>query len=229
MVQSDLFLGKNSAGKANLSETEKAAVIFHEAIYAYRRENGDKDSLRSRRIVGLLFSTLSNEEIRNTLIQLKEIKGGGFQTAYVEPKSGLKWSTPLPNKYANGCPGSKGQPNLQTCSRRIKMGKDSAAEQACENLGGRLPTNADYQALIRSFDHVEQYYGEPALTDSGFAAMKTAFKNALIEGCYWSTDMSSHLPPDRSSCFEFVTGYGTLLGDSRENPNPVLCVSENAN
>ncbi|QLY24048.1 hypothetical protein [Bdellovibrio sp. KM01] len=46
-----------------LSERSKAAMVLHEAIYAYRRSLGDTDSLNSRRIVGLAFSTLTDEEI----------------------------------------------------------------------------------------------------------------------------------------------------------------------
>ncbi|QDK45843.1 hypothetical protein DOM22_12120 [Bdellovibrio sp. ZAP7] len=55
----------------HLSERSKAAMVLHEAIYAYRRSLGDTDSLNSRRIVGLAFSTLPDEEISWHLSYLK--------------------------------------------------------------------------------------------------------------------------------------------------------------
>lgn len=60
LVQSELF--------NNLTETEKAALVYHEAIYALRRDvAGDKNSVSTRRIIGLLFSTLSTEELKREL------------------------------------------------------------------------------------------------------------------------------------------------------------------
>ncbi len=46
----------------NLTERAKAAMVLHEAIYAYRRAQGDTDSLNSRRIVGLAFSDTNPQE-----------------------------------------------------------------------------------------------------------------------------------------------------------------------
>jgi len=54
-----------------LSETEKAALVFHEAIYAYFRDlEGDTDSVKTRRIVGLIFSTLSSEDLTKALTDM---------------------------------------------------------------------------------------------------------------------------------------------------------------
>ncbi|WP_413293589.1 hypothetical protein ACLSU7_00650 [Bdellovibrio sp. HCB185ZH] len=65
----------------SLSERSKAALVLHEAIYAYRRSLGDTDSLNSRRIVALAFSTLTDEQLNWHLGYLKE------QTAYLYPSS----------------------------------------------------------------------------------------------------------------------------------------------
>ncbi len=51
LVQKNLFNA--------LNEEAKAALVIHEAIYAFRRGRGDADSINSRRIVGLAFSDLS--------------------------------------------------------------------------------------------------------------------------------------------------------------------------
>lgn len=51
-----------------LPNNEKAALIFHEAIYAYRRNTfGDSNSVVTRKMVGLIFSTLSDEELKSRL------------------------------------------------------------------------------------------------------------------------------------------------------------------
>lgn len=55
----------------NVSTLDKAALIWHEAIYAWLRDSGgDKDSRRARHIVGLLFSQLPPFEIQK---QIEEI------------------------------------------------------------------------------------------------------------------------------------------------------------
>ena len=64
LVQSDLFNHLST-------ETEKAALVYHEAIYAYRRDTAqDVDSVLTRRIVGLIFSTLSTDEVAKQLASL---------------------------------------------------------------------------------------------------------------------------------------------------------------
>lgn len=82
----------------SLSNLSKAALIFHEAVYANRRGVGgfgDKNSVISRRFVGIAFSTTSNSdflgEIENLLfilnvplylgdyeIELKKINSDGY-------------------------------------------------------------------------------------------------------------------------------------------------------
>ena len=64
MVQSEIF-------NALSSNTHRAATVVHEALYAYRRSLGDKDSVMSRRMVGLFFSTLSTDELKKELQKLE--------------------------------------------------------------------------------------------------------------------------------------------------------------
>lgn len=46
-----------------LTEMERAAVYLHEGVYSYMRtEYGDKNSVRTRKIVGILFSDLPDSE-----------------------------------------------------------------------------------------------------------------------------------------------------------------------
>lgn len=54
-----------------LGEVDKAALMIHEAVYAYLRERfQEKDSVCARRIVGLLFSTMRAEEVKKEIEKL---------------------------------------------------------------------------------------------------------------------------------------------------------------
>ena len=51
-----------------VSEMDKGALLLHEAVYRWMRaEYSDTNSVRSRQIVGLLFSTLSPDEINQRI------------------------------------------------------------------------------------------------------------------------------------------------------------------
>lgn len=56
------------------SETAKAALVFHEAIYKYRRDRGDKNSVITREIVGHIFSDLTDVELRDKLSSKYNVK-----------------------------------------------------------------------------------------------------------------------------------------------------------
>lgn len=61
------------------SETDKAALLMHEAVYAYlRKQMGDKNSVRARRVVGLLFSTLTRDALKK---EVEKQLGGSLDTA----------------------------------------------------------------------------------------------------------------------------------------------------
>ncbi len=64
---------------AKLSETDKGALILHEAIYAFLRDRyGDMTSVRTREIVGLLFSTLKSKDIREKIDAVLGYISGGI-------------------------------------------------------------------------------------------------------------------------------------------------------
>jgi formylglycine-generating enzyme required for sulfatase activity len=76
LLQSEVF---NS-----FSNSVKAALVLHEAVYAYRREvSGDANSVNARRIVGLIFSTLSNDELKKALESLGESETGAVGAKFV--------------------------------------------------------------------------------------------------------------------------------------------------
>ena len=80
-----------------LAEVDKAAMMFHEAIYAYLRDRyGDTDSVRSRQIVGYLFSDLKNVEISEKIKEiLGHITGGTTSMQFVKiPKGSFIMGSP---------------------------------------------------------------------------------------------------------------------------------------
>jgi len=99
LVQRQLF---NS-----LSETAKAALIFHEGVYATSRIfDQNIDSFEARRIVGLVFSSLSYEKVRSYLsgyqdsdlkygdyiLNMQQIDSHGFLAPFQNQKLGLEIS-----------------------------------------------------------------------------------------------------------------------------------------
>lgn len=63
-IMIDEFLWNSPA----LPTLDKAALLFHEAIYYWMRNTyGSTDSVKSRKVTGLLFSTLSPEQIKEKL------------------------------------------------------------------------------------------------------------------------------------------------------------------
>lgn len=58
LIRADLW------NSSNIGPIHKAALIWHEVIYSWLRDQyQDKDSIRARQIVGILFSTLQPQEI----------------------------------------------------------------------------------------------------------------------------------------------------------------------
>ena len=56
------------------SNAERAAMVIHEAVYAYRRtEFHDRNSSNARRVTGLLMSNLSIEELSRSLAQINPL------------------------------------------------------------------------------------------------------------------------------------------------------------
>ncbi|MBC75308.1 MAG: hypothetical protein CME64_04765 [Halobacteriovoraceae bacterium] len=59
-----ILVNEHLFNSSKLAEVDKAALMFHEAMYAYLRDRyGDSDSVRAREIVGYVFSNLKNIEI----------------------------------------------------------------------------------------------------------------------------------------------------------------------
>lgn len=92
-VQADLF--------SSLPEIDKAALVVHEAVYALRRDSQkDTNSVVSRRIVGLAFSTMTVKELVGEFGALemgRQALSPGTYTVSVEKVSSDGSITPMSN------------------------------------------------------------------------------------------------------------------------------------
>ena len=65
------LLDRDIIASEKFSDADFAALLAHEAIYATFRERfGDLNSVRTRRLVGLLFSRLSEDQLRSEALKL---------------------------------------------------------------------------------------------------------------------------------------------------------------
>lgn len=84
LVQADLF--------ASLPIAHRAALVLHEAIYAYRRELAeDQNSVATRRLVGLIFSEIAITELTKELDAILGRRGGPVGMKFVPIPAGAYW------------------------------------------------------------------------------------------------------------------------------------------
>ncbi|MCO4755300.1 MAG: formylglycine-generating enzyme family protein, partial [Bacteriovoracaceae bacterium] len=100
-----------------LPEVDKAALIFHEVIYAYLRDRyADTDSVRTREIVGYIFSDLKNVEVSE---KIEEALGHVRGTA-----SGMEFVTIPAGSFMMGSPGYERGRHSDEEQRRVRITYD---------------------------------------------------------------------------------------------------------
>lgn len=150
--------------------------------------------------------------------------------------SGLAWSKEVNNLYSNGCADKEEGKDISQCTlEKNEQGdlvldsegnpkvdiKTSLAAQACQRIGGRLPTKPEWESLIRNFDHTEEFAG-PRLTESGRASMQAQFGD-MDNWFFTSSVVSSN--PEIAYIFYFFTD-GLIAHQSRDfGAGAVRCVS----
>lgn len=83
-----VLVNKSLFNNPKLEEVDKAALIFHEAIYAFlRNQYRDENSVRARELNGVLFSDLNKDEI---LKRVEEVLGylGSAKMKFVKISAG---------------------------------------------------------------------------------------------------------------------------------------------
>ena len=172
--------------------------------------------------------------IAQDLAILKQLQPGQFVAVYTD-NSGLAWSKALPYPYTNGCVDANDQYDGSQCTfetningslklvdglRQVKI-SGSLAAQACDKVGGRLPTKAEIEGLIRNFNNTEEMYG-PKLTATGRAEMNAQFGDNM-NNWFWS---SSVLWSSPALAYVLLGGGGDLGNAGRSfNDYAVRCVS----
>lgn len=95
----DVYIRKDLFESPLFSEVERAALYIHEGVYAYLRErNDDTNSSRARKITGLLFAVLPDEEKAARIMEVLGAAGpvddGGDDDGNVEVSGYLCGLTP---------------------------------------------------------------------------------------------------------------------------------------
>lgn len=125
-----------------------------------------------------------------------------FTPILTDKKTGLIWGKTIPGKFTNGCMERNADGKITESGCRIRMSSkkeklvaNSAAITACENLGARLPSQFEFESLIRNFDHTDipsdpKYLpNDLRLTEKGVEQMRAAFGDLdkPIWAQYWAS------------------------------------------
>jgi len=165
---------------------------------------------------------------------LIKLTASQFTSVYMDSKNGLLWSKALPGTYTNGCVNSSGEYSYRNCTfetnrdgspklvddgiGEIKI-SDSLAAQACDKVGGRLPTKSEIESLIRNFDSIEGTRG-PRLTLKGRIEMQAKFGENMAKW-FWSASFNSSNP---ATAYYFDGTSGVVGEEFRKYPHAVRCV-----
>ncbi len=167
LVQAELF--------REFTETAKAAIVIHEGVYAYLRKSfHDTYSARTRAIVGLLFSNLSNDLLKQKLKEeiLKD---------YSKPRSSIQ-AAALPSKQLfPKTVSSSGRCHFwNSIEREIRTSANTKALLDCNNAGMDLCVPLNTYDSLTNDDHCEFTTAVQGYKSEypGRIAQKTNFANS---------------------------------------------------
>ena len=207
------------------SELNKAALIIHEAVYKYARENkGDTNSVRTREAVAHIFSDMDTDGLR-----LKLSKDGWFKSEPTDPlpdpekrttKTGAvfirdrslpalgeAWRDPRGLIWGDIIKRADGTGTVRS------MNHDNATAY-CDSIEARLPTKEEFIQL-------REYMGARAGTDEGYSHHDNQVLPNLSGHWFWSSSVS----PDSADYFyDFSRPYGGVDYHVRNLKNAVRCV-----
>jgi hypothetical protein len=113
----------------------------------------------------------------------------------------MVWSQTLPGTYSHGCHNKSGNYSKKRCSfiedkdgTKYVKPEDSDAARACEAIGGRLPTVAEYQRLATRYLVDTSLIGYRSLREGGREALKKLFGGDLVAGAYWTANVRDDDP-----------------------------------
>jgi hypothetical protein len=157
---------------------------------------------------------------------------GRLVQVHIDNFKKLAWSKALPGRYTNGCVNAHGNFDYSKCV--VEKGSDgrlqvkveySAAAHACKSLGARLPTELEFNSLIRNFDHIETT-SMPRLTSKGIEEMQLVFGDMNEKNnWFWTSSVTSY---DNVDGILFSTNIGSISGQlvPRGTNLAVRCVAD---
>lgn len=138
-LDGSMMINRYLFNNPKMSEVDKAALVFHEAIYAYLRDQyGDNNFVRSRKIVGYIFSNLKNSDIsKNVETNLGYIRGSSIRMEFVKiPKGSFMMGGPKKNEYQRHV----------TITNDFEMMKTEVTQEQYYNVTGENPSYFKNQA-----------------------------------------------------------------------------------
>lgn len=163
-----------------------------------------------------------------------QASAGQFPGIYTDG-GGLRWSKKLSTLYTNGCVDPQGKSggivmgDGSICSLNIK---DSAAEQACAAIGGRLPTWKEYNGLVKSFGPSEysvDQWADYIPNEAGWTDLQKVFGPIDEMDVFWTADIDTSSSDPTSFWAHQAIVFsrdGEMSGGTfyRDSPLAVLCV-----
>lgn len=133
-ILNDVIISEELWNHPRLSETDRAGLLWHEAIYYwFRTKYQDSDSTRARYVTGLLFSQLTIGEKKELLRVI--LKQDPDQTPPPSPDKG-PWMCVMENSMSEKIFAGYGKTQFEAKTQVEKKCKASTSNFACHDYGG---------------------------------------------------------------------------------------------
>ncbi len=123
--QDQILIREDLWNSQPINPIHKAALVWHEVIYAWLREEfQDKDSVRARQIVGIIFSQLSAEDMKDKIDTVLNSSPHQPNQAY--------WFCMIRNNFTFKYFGNYGLNQLEASTKASQKCSDSQSNFGCE-------------------------------------------------------------------------------------------------
>lgn len=179
LIREDLW---NSSA---ISALDKAALVWHEAIYAWlRKERGDSDSVRARMIVGLIFSDMESSQFKNRIAKILK------ENQQPQPRPEDRWICLVENKHTSNWYGGYGINKLEASGNAKSSCQKEEYEFFCQDQN--LRCEEIISESINNVCQVENHLHQKTYIGKGRNRLEAAF--GALKAC--------QAQPDSVSCSE---------------------------
>lgn len=127
-IQDQILIRADLWNSANVNPLHKAALIWHEVIYSWLRDQyQDTDSVRARQIVGLLFSTLPPQEMISRIEKV-------LSPLPTNPNQPI-WFCTIKNNYNSFYFGDYGLIQLEATTKVTQKCQNAPHSPLCDEYG----------------------------------------------------------------------------------------------